>query len=727
MFKKLLISVLFLFVVSLGFTQGLRSNKDNSKMPLDGSITASRLSASSFTLNGNDLSTTIYNSTTSLKVRINLLRSTGWYSGGLVSISTDMVSFNITAGTGAVVDNTIVSIDEAVTLVIWPAKNFVSIVNLATTDVTYVLIDKNGNIVQTNDEPSGEDKRDYILLTEISHASRVVAEYVTQRSHAAYSPVAQFQDFAESFGQFNVSGNTYYGIKESTYLFKTSGKSYAIGCNVHVNPRIPNIKNDDALSSGTISYVWRLGSTWSSRQDKIIDSYGYDTGTSSGVVLGSSWTIQTLFYLPCASLIAVQYGQGVYETKDEAKLHYLDPFQITPLIADTAVFRGWLILQRGCTDLSFIDTAEFIAAGKFGLVSAATGGTGGETNTASNVGVTDAYAIFKQKSGVDFQFNGISAASNKVTLTQNAGNNSIDIDVNETNLTATQDLIKSTMTLATSYTNHAIIIGTTPITGLINNSIITSTTPIVSLIQVSTTPIWLNIASTMTTMTEVFRSSMNSISSEFTGIKSSFTTIQSLIISTAQWSRDSANANIWNNNTGNVGIGTIAPTSKLDVAGKTITQKLFISSATAIYTYSIDVASITSLLGTEVYEWICGTYVVKNSAWCDVVKTTNGSGIELRYLDDQPRVMLVRGYINGRGTNVNDIYCSSIFLNGTKVEDSHSKRLFSSVSTDFGNLITETTILLVRGDRVGLKIANETTANKGFNLNKWHLMVTPFR
>ena len=198
-------------------------------------------------------------------------------------------------------------------------------------------------------------------------------------------------------------------------------------------------------------------------------------------------------------------------------------------------------------------------------------------------------------------------------------------------------------------------------------------------------------------------------------------------VSTHQWTCSADNTNIWNNNTGNVGIGTIAPTSKLDVAGKTITQKLFISSATAIYTYSIDVASITSLLGTEVYEWICGTYVVKNSAWCDVVKTTNGSGIELRYLDDQPRVMLVRGYINGRGTNVNDIYCSSIFLNGTKVEDSHSKRLFSSVSTDFGNLITETTILLVSGDRVGLKIANETTANKGFNLNKWHLMVTPFR
>jgi parallel beta-helix repeat protein len=57
----------------------------------------------------------------------------------------------------------------------------------------------------------------------------------------------------------------------------------------------------------------------------------------------------------------------------------------------------------------------------------------GETNTASNVGV-GGVAVFKQKSGVDFQFKTINAGSGKVTITNDAVNNEVDIDVVEGNI-----------------------------------------------------------------------------------------------------------------------------------------------------------------------------------------------------------------------------------------------------------------------------------------------------
>lgn len=58
----------------------------------------------------------------------------------------------------------------------------------------------------------------------------------------------------------------------------------------------------------------------------------------------------------------------------------------------------------------------------------------GETNTASNVG-TGGVGIFKQKTGTNLEFKNISAGSNKLTVTDDAANSSIALDLNPTNFT----------------------------------------------------------------------------------------------------------------------------------------------------------------------------------------------------------------------------------------------------------------------------------------------------
>lgn len=58
----------------------------------------------------------------------------------------------------------------------------------------------------------------------------------------------------------------------------------------------------------------------------------------------------------------------------------------------------------------------------------------GESNTVSNIG-TGGVGVFKQKVGIDFELKKINAGSTKITITDDTGDDEIDIDVTEANLT----------------------------------------------------------------------------------------------------------------------------------------------------------------------------------------------------------------------------------------------------------------------------------------------------
>lgn len=60
-------------------------------------------------------------------------------------------------------------------------------------------------------------------------------------------------------------------------------------------------------------------------------------------------------------------------------------------------------------------------------------GAAGEANTASNIG-TSGIGVFKQKTGVNFEFKKINAGSNKVTIIDDTGNNEVDINITEGNI-----------------------------------------------------------------------------------------------------------------------------------------------------------------------------------------------------------------------------------------------------------------------------------------------------
>ncbi|MGB3144682.1 MAG: hypothetical protein WBB24_11280, partial [Maribacter sp.] len=94
--------------------------------------------------------------------------------------------------------------------------------------------------------------------------------------------------------------------------------------------------------------------------------------------------------------------------------------------------------DNGTSGLSSTDTQGAIDELKADVDAFAA--TSGQTNTASNVGV-GGVGPFARKTGANLEFKNINAGSNKVTVTNDGGNDEIDIDINEANITITESQI----------------------------------------------------------------------------------------------------------------------------------------------------------------------------------------------------------------------------------------------------------------------------------------------
>lgn len=89
----------------------------------------------------------------------------------------------------------------------------------------------------------------------------------------------------------------------------------------------------------------------------------------------------------------------------------------------------------------------------------------GEINTASNVG-TGGIGVFKQKNGTEFEFKKINAGSSKIVVTDDTGNNEIDLDINQSQISIG----------ALSGAPSGSVVGTTDVQTLTNKTFTDSTT-----------------------------------------------------------------------------------------------------------------------------------------------------------------------------------------------------------------------------------------------------------
>lgn len=299
--------------------------------------------------------------------------STGIVSGGELSINVDTTKFDIAAGRGFIVDNTVYP--AIVTEVNFGPFTAQTLTNLATSFATDVAIDINGNIVQQNSFTDIE-RRSLIFLGGFDHSNQtsILSTFSIQVPMTA--PANSIQELARAVGDINLNGNVYGPNGANLNIDKSPGLVFSYGRNTVNDKTSPHKITTVSQTVISFGYVFNDGAGNGSFTTPVtvIDPNNYDNGTGTLVsVPVNNWAIQRLLFFPNDNKTFVQYGTATYNKKEDA-LNAVPRAVFEPLSGiTTAMVRGYLIVREGETDLSSIDT-EFLSADRFGIVSGLDGG-----------------------------------------------------------------------------------------------------------------------------------------------------------------------------------------------------------------------------------------------------------------------------------------------------------------------------------------------------------------
>jgi len=362
--------------------------------------------------------------------------ATGVISGGIVTKNgMDADEFDVSAGTGVVVNNYTNPNDPTLTPTSWPGSSGVALDDI-TEEQTYVGVNAAGTLIQQPDEFTPIQKRTIIPLAKIEHPDHTEIESVLSMTTPAFDVMLQTADFLQAFGNFNISGNNFTANGANLHIDKDAGKVYVPTIGYPTDRRSPSIKNTSPETESTFIYSYRsaVPGVWTHTvSTDIIDPDQYDDGDGTlAAVLVGKFTIQMIFYEPYSAVHVIQYGQTYYDSIPDAQAAVTVGVDMDPYVDDT-LFRTWLIVKVGTTHLNDGAFAYFAQAGRFGVSTIVAGAGGGESNTASNVGLAGV-GPFLLKAGIDLEFKNIAAASSKVDVSDNVPQSTVDIDVVEANL-----------------------------------------------------------------------------------------------------------------------------------------------------------------------------------------------------------------------------------------------------------------------------------------------------
>lgn len=300
---------------------------------------------------------------------------------GIKITSGDNTHVNVVSGHGLVWCNN----EQRYIPVSW--NNFLSIIpsgQVISADSTYMLITSGGNLVQQTTEPLGLDVRNNIYLGKVAHRNGNPISVIRNFAWYADEPFDACYDLAKAIGSINVNGNVYSANGANLQLNKTNGNCYRFQVNADQNRHEPSYTSESPLSSLSFGRCYRnvagTGVNFVVNQTTIDPNY-YDVNGALSAVGNNNWSIQRIYMFPRTNSTYVFYGQNQYGTKAEALANLVsETFTFTSEFFLPAVFRGWLVINQGASNLSSTSQAVFLPANKF---SSATGGAGGLPNHAT--------------------------------------------------------------------------------------------------------------------------------------------------------------------------------------------------------------------------------------------------------------------------------------------------------------------------------------------------------
>lgn len=293
-----------------------------------------------------------------------LNNSTGKISGGVLSINGTPSLFDLSAGTGLIVTY-VTPTSPVITSVSWSGFTAQTVTNLASADISYILINSAGAIVQQTTYPTPSQRRDNIFIGRLSHTSRVSISFTDTISDESQSIANQFQDFIDALGPFNINGNQISTNGAGLTFKKNTGMMFSRYYNETSTPTNPHIVTTTSNTPQSFAYRTQLGGVTGTVTN--IDPTFYDVGGVVTAVPGpaATSTIQRVFLFP-SNLVRIQYGQQTYSSLANAVAAIpTDPFVVASSISGFAILIGYIVVQKNCTDLTSTTTASILPAGRF--------------------------------------------------------------------------------------------------------------------------------------------------------------------------------------------------------------------------------------------------------------------------------------------------------------------------------------------------------------------------
>lgn len=364
--------------------------------------------------------------------------STGILNGGGVltaNVGTP-ANFDISDGTGIVVDSHTDPNNPVVTLVAWTGITNVVLTNIAA-DFTFIGINSSGVSVQSVDAPfTTQQKRDFILIGSAVHVSHTTIDAISDRKQVAFGGLHNLWDLYDAIGPINVSGNVYSGNGANLFLDRTAGEIVASGENYQTSRKSPN----NILTSSDTNLTWNYnyqdgvgGFTIQATQTSIVPG-NYDDGDGTlGTVSNNDWSVQRIFYDAPTNVTVIQYGQASYNTFSEAQAGIQTEVFVKNPALDGLSFRTFLIVRGGATNLTSTGDAVFIDAGKFGTGAGGGGGAGasGDMQNAYDNSVAPQIVLDGTRNGIQYRDASTPIGVPLFSIQDNAGTgNFVNFDVN---------------------------------------------------------------------------------------------------------------------------------------------------------------------------------------------------------------------------------------------------------------------------------------------------------
>ena len=284
--------------------------------------------------------------------------TTGLLSGGVMTINAgDNTLFDISAGTGLVVDDYTDSTNPDVTEVSWDAQVGVATSGIGSAPLTRIAIDASGVIVQKTTVFTPNDYKESIVIGSLLHPDFATNTDVTS---SGYMPTGNSMliEFVRVFGAINISGNIMSANGANLDIDKSSGSTWKIGGNLINSAESPNVTADDPQTAPSFFQVWDdgTGSDLDFALASSIDPTVYDDGSGTLATVSnptSQATARYIYYFPESGLLTVRVGDVVWGSLEEAVASATAAIPFVGGDFNTeGSLRCILCVEKGCTDLS---------------------------------------------------------------------------------------------------------------------------------------------------------------------------------------------------------------------------------------------------------------------------------------------------------------------------------------------------------------------------------------